>query len=161
MSLETVLLRKEYIDKLEKSFDPDFSHISDFDLIIRLCMNSKLAYHDEVMAGWRVHERSETHKNHQYFLKEKNRWIKKYLHSEKFKEFRREIKTLEIENKIMNQYYNAFDQEDYWALLLEGLFDTRLNIKYKLMMIPALGKLALLLKNYQYQRKWFSKRKSL
>lgn len=60
VSLETVVLRKSAIDSLDQAFDPGLSHISDFDLIVRLSLNWELAYVPEVLAKWRVHLNSGT-----------------------------------------------------------------------------------------------------
>lgn len=60
VSLETVVLRKIAIDSLDQSFDASLSHISDFDLIVRLSLNWQLAYVPEVLAKWRVHPNSGT-----------------------------------------------------------------------------------------------------
>ena len=55
ISLETVMLRCSFVQSLEYAFDPDFSHIADFDLIVRTSTVSKLAYIPKVLAKWRVH----------------------------------------------------------------------------------------------------------
>ncbi|MBI3773311.1 MAG: glycosyltransferase [Gammaproteobacteria bacterium] len=79
ISLETVVLRRSTILKLPRAFDPDFSFIADFDLIVRLSRISKLALCPEVLAKWRVHAGSDTWKYPQAFLAEKERWIQKQM----------------------------------------------------------------------------------
>jgi glycosyltransferase involved in cell wall biosynthesis len=77
VSLETVMLRSSSISCLEYAFDPEFSHIADFDLIVRISTNFKLAYASLVLAKWRVHEASETWTNKKKFILEKKGWLLK------------------------------------------------------------------------------------
>jgi glycosyltransferase involved in cell wall biosynthesis len=79
VSLETLILRKTAIDKLPRAFDPDFSFIADFDLVVRLSQLYKLALVPEVLAKWRVHGESDTWKYPLSFIEEKERWIKKQI----------------------------------------------------------------------------------
>ena len=77
VSLETILIRKYWLDTLPEQFDGDFNMISDFDVIVRVCSISKLKYHPEVLAGWRVHQGNDSLKRPQVFIDERERWIKK------------------------------------------------------------------------------------
>jgi glycosyltransferase involved in cell wall biosynthesis len=79
VSLETLVFRREAALKLTRGFDPEFSFIADFDLVVRLSRISKLALYPEVLAKWRVHAGSDTWKYPQAFLEEKERWIVKQL----------------------------------------------------------------------------------
>ena len=75
--VETVMLRRTAIDSLAQSFDPNLSHISDFDLVVRLAKDWKLAYRDEVLAHWRVHPSSGSWAEPERFFNEKLLFIKK------------------------------------------------------------------------------------
>jgi glycosyltransferase involved in cell wall biosynthesis len=77
VSLETVMLRKSIVDKLDYGFDPEFSFIADFDLVLRVSKISKLMICKEVLAKWRVHEESDSWQSYEYFSTEKLRWILK------------------------------------------------------------------------------------
>ena len=77
VSLETLILRKSVIDRLNYSFDADFSFIADFDLVLRVAQISKLAICKEVLAKWRVHTESDSWQSPISFALEKERWIKK------------------------------------------------------------------------------------
>jgi len=79
VSLETVVIRKETALKLDYAFDPEFSFIADFDLVLRMSRISKLALCPEVLAKWRVHGESDTWKYPEAFYEEKNRWVKKLV----------------------------------------------------------------------------------
>jgi len=69
--VETVMLRRSAIDSLPQAFDPKLSHISDFDLVVRLAKDWKLAYTDEVLAHWRVHAASGSWAEPERFFSEK------------------------------------------------------------------------------------------
>jgi len=79
VSLETVLLRKSFLQELPYMFDPEFSFIADFDLIFRVSQISKLAYCNKVLAKWRVHPNSESWLHLDRFSLEKDYWLKKQL----------------------------------------------------------------------------------
>ena len=55
VSLESVMISMRWANQHHISFDHRFSHIADFDLILRLAAVSKIGYIDEVLSSWRVH----------------------------------------------------------------------------------------------------------
>ena len=77
VSLETILIKKSVIDSLDYAFDSDFSHIADFDIILRVSRISKLAIVKDVLGKWRVHQSSGSWAEHHKFLEEESRWISK------------------------------------------------------------------------------------
>lgn len=77
ISLETLVCRKSYIDKIVFRFDSEFSMISDLDLTLRLSLVSKLEYCDEILAKWRVHSDSDSWKKKNVFYLEKLNLIEK------------------------------------------------------------------------------------
>jgi glycosyltransferase involved in cell wall biosynthesis len=85
VSLETLVIRKTAALKLPRAFDPDFSAIADFDLVVRLSRIAKLALVPEPLAKWRVHADSDTWKYPLSFVEEKEKWInKQILEDQKF-----------------------------------------------------------------------------
>ena len=76
-SLETVVMRHAAIRALGHGFDPALSHISDFDLIVRLSHDWKLVCVPEVLAKWRVHASSGTWSEPERFYREKVEFIRK------------------------------------------------------------------------------------
>ena len=62
---------------MKEWFDKRFEVIEEFDLFVRLSKNNKLAYKDEVLAKWRVHEESLTWKRKDLFPKETRLFIEK------------------------------------------------------------------------------------
>lgn len=81
VSLETLVMRRSFIDQLSIAFDPDFSFIADFDLVIRLSSICKMEYCPLILAKWRVHSESSTWKSLHVFSDEKERWAKKQMES--------------------------------------------------------------------------------
>ena len=77
VSLETLVLRKTTVDSIGHSFDPNFSHIADFDLVVRTARISKLALVSEVLAGWRIHENNESKLRPDKFITEKKDFLRK------------------------------------------------------------------------------------
>ena len=77
--LVTLVFRKSIIKKMTNQFDPDFDFIADFDLVLRASKVSKLKFHNEVLAGWRVHGNNDTFKSPYNFVEETTRWISKQL----------------------------------------------------------------------------------
>ena len=81
VSLETLIMRRSFINELSIAFDPDFSFIADFDLVIRLSNICKMEYCPMILAKWRVHSDSCTWKSSHVFSDEKERWAKKQMES--------------------------------------------------------------------------------
>lgn len=75
VSLETVVLRKKAIESQEHAFDERLSHISDFDLVVRLSATWKLACVHEVLAKWRVHTDSASWREPDRFYREKMEFV--------------------------------------------------------------------------------------
>jgi len=60
ISLETVIIKRSFLEKLDEYFDNRFEVIEEFDLLVRLSQYCKLAYVDEVLGKWRIHKNSLT-----------------------------------------------------------------------------------------------------
>ena len=76
ISLETVIIRKDALAKLDQYFNPFFQVIEEYDLFVRLAYHWKVAYVNEVLAKWRVHEASSTWKEGELFPKEQRIMLK-------------------------------------------------------------------------------------
>ena len=102
VSLETLILRKTVLDKLDFGFDADFSYIADFDLVLRTAQISKLAVCKEVLAKWRAHEESDSWQSFVSFSIERERWIEKQIkynfNSNFANEYQDEISALHSKN---------------------------------------------------------------
>tara|TARA_Y100001978_G_scaffold36303_1_gene32255 strand:+ start:1329 stop:2261 length:933 start_codon:yes stop_codon:yes gene_type:complete len=77
ISLETVIIRNSKLKLLSEYFDERFEVIEEFDLFIRLSKYCKLAYVNEILGKWRIHESSWTWKRKDLFPKETRIFIKK------------------------------------------------------------------------------------
>jgi len=103
VSLETLMLRKSVVDKLDYGFDSDFSFIADFDLVLRTASISKLAICKEVLAKWRVHEASDSWQSSVSFSEERERWIDKQIDvdSSFIEKYKDEISILHSKNFLL------------------------------------------------------------
>jgi glycosyltransferase involved in cell wall biosynthesis len=120
VSLETLMLRKTFVDKLDYGFDSDFSFIADFDLVLRTAKISKLAVCKEVLAKWRAHAESDSWQSFVSFSIERERWIEKQIKynfdSNFANEYQNEISALHSKNfldmafsaLLENKRINAF-----------------------------------------------------
>ena len=77
ISLETVIIRNSKLKLLSEYFDERFEVIEEFDLFIRLSKYCKLAYVNEILGKWRIHQSSWTWKRKDLFPKETRIFIKK------------------------------------------------------------------------------------
>ncbi len=77
--LETILIRRKFLDNLNYKFDERFSSISDFDLLLRLSKICLTVYTPEITAKWRYHSDSDTNKYPLKFVFEKEIWIQEML----------------------------------------------------------------------------------
>ena len=98
--LVTVMLRRAALDGLDQTFDKEFTHISDFDLICRLSCNWKVKYINEVLAGWRTHIESETWKRSHVFNTEIDIWCQKVSNKEIFSTNKASIRRLHKKNNF-------------------------------------------------------------
>ena len=103
ISLETLMLRKSVVDKLDYGFDADFSFIADFDLVLRTAQISKLALYKEVLAKWRVHKDSESWKSSVTFCNERELWIEKQIKKDSnfLDRYNKEISILHSKNFLL------------------------------------------------------------
>lgn len=74
VSLESVMISMFWARKQQIAFDCRFSHIADFDLIVRLALVSKIGYLDEVLSSWRVHMNSDSWTAQHVFYEELIKW---------------------------------------------------------------------------------------
>ncbi len=83
--LPILVVRKSFVDKLDiPSFDPEFSMIADFDLVLRLSRISKLAIVKRTLGIWRAHDNNITYAQSEKIYIENKQWIKKYEKTPQF-----------------------------------------------------------------------------
>ena len=90
ISLETVMLRRSFTKN--RLFNAKYSHVADFELIMRVLEGSKLFYCNEVLAKWRVHEQNNSWLYPNKFNQEKVQWFKeKRLDKKYYKRYKQEL----------------------------------------------------------------------
>jgi len=92
ISLETVVIRGKALNSLTEMFDTRFNAIEEYDIFIRLCYDWELAYVDEVLAKWRVHESSLTWTRSDLFGSERRLFLEKI-------------------NELIPQFYSRFTSQ--------------------------------------------------
>jgi len=120
VSLETLMLRKTFVERLSIGFDPDFSFVADFDLVLRTARISKLAICREVLAKWRVHETSDSWQSSISFPMEREKWIDKQISIDAnfAKEYQLEISKLHSKNLLSMAAISLLDSRRIEALRL-------------------------------------------
>jgi len=112
ISLETVVIRKKVLTKLQRLFCEDFQIIEEYDLICRLGLITKLFYVDKILAYWRFREDSYTWKNRHLIYKERDQMLKMFK-----KEFN------DFENSYPNQiiqFEKRTHLEEIFYLIQQG-----------------------------------------
>jgi glycosyltransferase involved in cell wall biosynthesis len=77
LSLETVIIRRNVLDKLDHWFDERFTAIEEYDLFVRIGEAWKVDYVSEPLGKWRVHGDSFTWNNAKAFVEEKKLMLEK------------------------------------------------------------------------------------
>ena len=155
LSLVSIMIDIRKLKNLEYIFDENYSHISDFDLIVRLSTISKVKYLNKVLSGWRIHGNNESFKKKELFNKEKEKWCDYHLKNKYLKKYLNEISELKLltlaENRILNYHLgwndlrnlNSFSTSSKKNLLI-------IVISY----IPIFPKILYKIKNYIFRYNW-------
>lgn len=108
LSLETVMVRRKYLEGLPEWFDKRFHHVGDADLFLRLAYQWEIAYVDEVLAVWRMHNASGTWKKTALFGIEWKMILEKYatLYDNFYSRYAPAVKKI----KGLAAYYDAMEQ---------------------------------------------------
>jgi glycosyltransferase involved in cell wall biosynthesis len=78
LSMETVVIRKDALERLDYWFDERFNMIEEADLFRRIAHGWELKMVDEPLARWRVHEASWTSKHPELLSRETEMMLAKY-----------------------------------------------------------------------------------
>lgn len=78
VSLETLVVRKSFLDQMAYWFDPRFSMIEEMDFLLRLSKISEMDFVDEPLAKWRMHNQSWTYEKRSQFPIERKQMIETY-----------------------------------------------------------------------------------
>lgn len=77
ISMETPVIRRTVLDQMDHWFDMRFEVIEEYDFFVRLGYKWEVAYVDEVLAKWRVHEASWTWSKPELFPAETRTFLNK------------------------------------------------------------------------------------
>lgn len=102
ISLETAILRRSALDSLDEWFDERLSMIEEVELFARIAYKWNVAYADEPLAKWRMHDASYTFRRRERFPKERKLMLKKFcsIFDNFEKEYSSEIKIIESQIAI-------------------------------------------------------------
>ena len=85
VSLSTIFIKRTSLSNLEFIFDNNYTYFGDFDLIIRLAANFKMARTHEAISVYRLHEKNLSIQNYSTQIDELIDWQKKIQKIEKIK----------------------------------------------------------------------------
>ncbi|WP_052701809.1 glycosyltransferase [Marinomonas sp. S3726] len=157
ISLESVLLSVKHIKRLSEGFSNKFSHIADFDLIVRLSTLSEIVYVPRVLSAWRVHKGSGTWADNEQFNIELLRWVRMYSNNEMFV---KSASSLSVLHKRA-LFGKAFSEITNWKVLGafklfkgRGFFD-RVKLSIEFIFYFPLFYVFSLYRQYKFERKWW------
>ncbi|MFA6387273.1 MAG: glycosyltransferase [Candidatus Paceibacterota bacterium] len=152
LCLSTVVIKKETLSGLNEWFDARFNYIEDTDLFLRIAYDWKIAYVDDVLAKYRMHEESWTYKYYLFFPEEKEILVKKLLnlYPNLSKEYSCELKAMQAhinyekfvlywkknERKRARQYLRPFIMSDK-KLLLAYIFSYFFSFPFFMFLLRA------------------------
>ena len=156
LSLESIMIDNRKVKLLPYNFDPQFNHIADFDLIVRLSTCGKMIYLPEVLSGWRIHSDSESFIFNKKVFLEKDRWTSFHLKNNFLENYKESIKELRIINKsyirILNyNFKNIFLDENIFIKYSSFYNFGKVLFSY----LPIFPKIIFKFKRILYIKKWF------
>lgn len=83
ISFDTVIIKKEFLNKLDHNIDERFNVIHDMDLLIRLSRECEMSYVPLALSKWRMTVESDSYNKFKQIINEKKIFIKKI--SKKYK----------------------------------------------------------------------------
>ena len=116
----------------------------------------KIAYCPEVLAGWRIHQKSEGFKKPHLFVTETMQWVDEYIGNKLFTNNKKSIRELKNVNKAKSRLYSLFpDYRDIKDIRFD--YSTRKNTFYIIIsFIPFLGRITISIKKFIFNKEWFT-----
>jgi len=156
IALVSIMIDINKLNSLSYSFDKNFSHISDFDLIVRVSTISKVKYLDKVLCGWRIHYHNESFKKKELFNKEIERWCDFHLENKYLEKFTKEIKELRLLTLARNRIVSSINSS---ISLKEMNFNSLSNLRNQSYIffsyIPIIPKAIYKIKEIIFKLKWY------
>ena len=139
---------------LNHFFNNSYSHIADFDLIIRVSTLSKLVYCPEVLSGWRIHMQNASFLESEKFVTEKLKWIRHAKLDEIFKGYQNSINNFEILTKAEGCNLKGINTNLKFIEIIKFSGKFRSKIKVYISLFPFLYKLFSITKKILFYIKW-------
>lgn len=156
LSLQSIIIDFKKLKNLDYDFDAQYSHISDFDLIVRLSTISKIKYLNKVLSGWRIHQNNESFKNNYLFNKEKLEWCDFHLNNNYLTNYRKEIKELKLliyaESRILE---NKFSLIEFTKFNINFFSNNKNKLFVIFSFIPIIPRIIFSIKNLIFKLRWF------
>lgn len=156
LCLNSIMINIKKLNKLDYSFDENFSHISDFDLIVRLSSISKVTYINQILSGWRIHKNNESFKRKNMFYHEREKWCDYHLKNKILDKYTKEITELRLityaQKRIVNYEFNI---QSFLNLNINS-FSNRKNMLFTLLsFVPIFPKIFMNIRKSLFKLKWF------
>ena len=156
LSLESIMLDVKKIKNLTYSFDERYSHIADFDLVVRLSSISKVKYLDQVLSGWRIHFDNESFKRNELFNKELDEWCDYHLKNQYLSKYINQIKELKFVTQAKNRIIRyEFDLMTFRKSIFQRISNVKNKFFIFISFIPLLPKLFLVVDRFLFRLKWY------
>ena len=85
VSLSTLFIKRSALSNLKTPFDRNYTYLGDFDLVIKLSANFKMARCHEPLSVYRLHDKNLSIRNYYVQLKELKNWRKKVIKIDQIK----------------------------------------------------------------------------
>ena len=156
LSLESIMLSIKQIKKLDYDFDENFSHISDFDLIVRLSTISKINYLNAILSGWRIHGKNESFMKKEVFVEELERWCNIHIKNKLFNNYRREITELRLKTQAEKRIIrDSLNFSDIKTINIKSISSLKNIIFIIFSFLPKIPKILFLIKDFRFRKKWY------
>lgn len=152
--LPSVLIKMSYVKQLKKFFNKDYSHIADFDLIVRLSTVCQLVYCSETLSGWRIHNTNASFLENEKFIFEKLKWVKEAEQSTLLKGYRKSIKRLYTLTKAEGCNLKSIKDKITIKDILDFSGNLKSRIKVYLAFFPYLYRLFSTLRKFIFFIRW-------
>ena len=156
LSLNSLMIDLKKLNNLHYDFDEKFSHICDFDLIVRLSTISKVKYLNQILSGWRIHGNNESFKRKNLFNKEIKAWCEFHLNNKYLENYYKEIKELELLNSAQSRILsNNFNFPNFKEINFNRTSKAKNFFFILFSYIPILPNFIYKIKDIIFQFKWY------
>ena len=156
LSLESIMLDVKKVKNLDYDFDYRFSHISDFDLIVRLSSISKVKYLNQVLSGWRIHDNNESFKRKELFNKEIVQWCDYHLENNYLQDYIQNIQELKFLTEAKNRILcYEFKLSTFKSVIFNKMSNGKNKLFIFISFIPFFPKLFYIIDKFLFKIKWY------